>query len=270
MARLLNPELLYKLKEGEFREILKYVNTDPELSLEIRTASVAMVYYKKSKVLSLYSRRKEPKILSEGYWKTEEQPIIDLQKPEDFFICTKALVDNHKKKNVEFSIQQKILADNNSDKNQFLVIDMEYQFAQNIIKERTKEKTRFDLIAIDLKNNKIVLFELKQGFASSEGKSGVTDHLSKFAEHINHLEFSKNLILDIKNIIEQKVVLGIYNFDSTSIVQRLDKAIVEFLIVFASNDQHEKLRYQQKYGNVHKTLFLDLSDSIYQLRADEL
>lgn len=270
MARLLKPGLLLRLKEGEFRKILEGVHNDPELSLEIRTSSVAMIYYKKSKVLSLHSRRKEPKILAEGYWRGEEQPVIDLQMPEDFFSHAKKLIDKHKKNNVEFAIQQKILADNNSDMNPYLIVDMEYQFAQDIIVERTKEKSRFDLVAIDLIHNKIILFELKQGFASSEGKSGVTDHLSKFTEHINHPEFRKALIEDIKWIIVQKESLGIYAFDSKLIIHKLTDATVEFNIIFAHKDELEKLRYQQKYGNKHKTLFVDITDSNYILRADEL
>ena len=162
MARYLTSQLVTKLKTGEYSSILKYVIEDPELSLEIRTSSVAMVYYKKSKILSLHARRTDPRLLSKGYWKNEEEPLLDLKNPEVYFISAKRLVDNFTsgKNNIEFSIQQKILEDNNSDKNQFLVIDMEYQFAQDIIKERTKKKTRFDLVAIDLLNYKIVLFEL--------------------------------------------------------------------------------------------------------------
>ena len=268
MARLLKPKLLLKLKSGEFQRILECVNNDPHLSFEVRTAGVAMVYYKKSKVLSLFSKRKDPKILAEGYWKGDEQPSIDIQKPHDYFNHAKTLVDKHKKKNVEFTIQQKIMSDNNTKGNQFLVVDMEYQFAQDIVEVRTKKKTRFDLVALDLMNDKIVLFELKQGFSSSEGKSGITDHLSKFTEHINHPEFRKFLISDLKSIIEIKELLGVYTFDSTSILQKLDKAIVEFKIIFGCKDQLEKQRYQLTYGDKHKTLFVNISDSNYRLTAE--
>ena len=63
MARLLKQKLISKLKDGEFKCILEFVNNDSELSLEIRTSSVAIVYYKKSKILSLHSRCKETKML---------------------------------------------------------------------------------------------------------------------------------------------------------------------------------------------------------------
>lgn len=272
MARLLKQKLISKLKDGEFKCILEFVNNDSELSLEIRTSSVAIVYYKKSKILSLHSRCKEPKMLSAGYWKNEKVPSIDLQQPELYFQIAKTHVDNFttKKNNIEFSIQQKIHTDNNSVNNAFLTVDMEYQFAQNIIKERTSKKTRFDIVAVDLLNNKIILFELKQGFASSEGTSGVTDHLSKYVEHIKHPEFSKSLISDIKSIIEQKETLGIFSFDSKPILNNLDSATIEFNVIFAFNNIDEKLYYQKKYGIKNKTLFVDISDSKYILKQDDL
>lgn len=272
MARLLKQKLISKLKDGEYSRILEFVNKDPELALEIRTSSVAMVYYKKSKVLSLHSRRKEPKMLSTGYWKNENEPSIDLQQPELYFQIAKKHVDNltTKKKNIEFTIQQKIHADNNSVKNPFLTVDMEYQFAQNIIEERTTKKTRFDLVAVDLLKHKIVLFELKQGFASSEGGSGVTDHLCKYVEHINHPVFSKSLISDIKSIIEQKETLGIFPFDTKPVLNNLDNATIEFNVIFAYNNTNEKLRYQSKYGIKNKTLYVNISDSKYILNQDDL
>jgi hypothetical protein len=272
MARYLTSKLISELKTGKYSNILKCAIEDSELSLEIRTASVAMVYYKKSKILSLHSRRKEPKLLSKGYWKNEEEPFLDLQNPEVYFISAKHHVDNFttKKKNIEFSIQQKILSDNNSDKNPFLVIDMEYQFAQNIINERTKKKTRFDLVGVDLMNDKVMLFELKQGFSSSEGNSGVSDHISKYQEHINHPEFSKLLISDIIRLIVQKGQLGIYKFDTMPIVHKLDKTSIEFSIIFAYKSNEEMDRYLNKYGKHSKTLFINTLNSNFTLREDEL
>ncbi len=224
------------------------MNNDPELSLEIRLSSVAMVYYKKSKILALHSRKKQPVILAKGYWVGKDEPRINVENPDGYFNNAKDLVDEHvkTKKNQEFSIQQKILADNNSDKNQFLAIDMEYQFEQKSIKERTENKTRFDIVAIDLVNNKIVLLELKQGFASSDGNSGVLAHIKKYQEHINHLEFSASLIADIKSILRQKELLGIYQFSTKTIIENLCNSSIDFKVIFAYKNHRRKGTLQKK------------------------
>jgi len=273
MSRYLNSKLLSKLIEGEFNNILNCVIGDTELCFEIRVKSEAVVYYKKSKILSLLPKRKEPKVLDKGYWMNGEEPLLDLQRPELYFELAKRLVDNftsNRKNNLEFSIQQKILLDNNSDKNQFLVVDMEYQFAQDIIKERTKKKTRFDLLAVDIINNKVAILELKQGFASVKGNSGILDHKNRYNEHVNHSDFTKALISDIKSIIKQKEILGIYNFPTDKIVNNLNNVPIEFIVVFAYKDNKEKERYQNKYGKDKTTLFVDINDSSYILKRNEL
>jgi len=94
MSRYLNSKLLTKLIEGEFNNILNYVIDDAELCLEIRVKSEAIVYYRKSKILSLLPKRKEPKVLYKGYWINGEEPLLDLQRPELYFELAKRLVDN--------------------------------------------------------------------------------------------------------------------------------------------------------------------------------
>ncbi|OQA97064.1 MAG: hypothetical protein BWY22_01493 [Bacteroidetes bacterium ADurb.Bin217] len=272
MARLLSQRLIERLKNGDFKNILLSINQDSELSLEIRLSSIAMIYYKKSKILTLHSRKQEPTILADGYCTLHSKPILNLDNPSEYFKNAKKIVDEHvkKKKNIEFAIQQKISADNNSNMNHYLVVDMEYQFAQQLIKERTTKKTRFDLVAIDLQNNKIILFELKQGFASSTGTSGVHDHIIKYQEHFNHSVFRSALISDIKSIIEQKEELGIYQFPTNFILENLANASIVFKVIFAFNNSKEKDIYKNKYGNNNETLFIDISDSKYIIKNDNI
>src|SRR5690606_36093462 len=141
------------------------VKNDSDLNLEVRTSSQVIIYYKKSKILTLFSRRKTPKLLSKGYWKNETIPSFDINQPDGYFDLAKNMVNQYKsiKANEEFRIQQKISIDNSGTENRYWVIDMEYQFSQNIIKNRIENKTRFDLVSVDLKEQKIVLMELKQG-----------------------------------------------------------------------------------------------------------
>ncbi len=269
MARTLTDNFLKKLTAGDFNKIRECVIADPELSLEIRQSSIAMVYYKKSKILSLHSRKKQPVLLAQGYWRGKSEPTIDIYIPEPYFIQAKELVNAFagKKKNIEFSIQQKILADNNSCENQYLVVDMEYQFAQKAITERTKQKTRFDLVAIDLINKEIVLFELKQGFASSDGNSGVIDHLNRFSEHEKHTEFKKSVYVDLQGLIKQKELLGIFKFNTSGIISELGKNLpVVFKTIFAYETIAEKSKYQSKYGANSDTLYLETTLSTYIIK----
>lgn len=266
MSRTLTPNFIMKLKEGDFKHILACVNNDSELSLELRLSSVAVVYYKKSKILSIHSRKKEPVLLSNGYYKNHPIPVIDINNPHKYFETAKSLVDAHVgvKKNIEFSIQQKILSDNNSIQNRFLVVDMEYQFEQRNINQRTSKNTRFDLVAIDLLLNKIVLLELKQGFASSKGTSGVNDHIKKYDEHVAHNDFKTKLFADIKNIVRQKELLGIYKFSTSKIIDNLNEDCIDFKVIFAYNTKDEMKLYKQKYKN-DETIFLDIASVTYVL-----
>ena len=268
MARKLNSSLIEKLKTGVFSEILKYINQDSDLTLEIRTSSEALIYYRKSKVLTLSPNNKEPKILSDGYWKKKDKPILILDNPKSYFDYAKELVNNYSvvKNNLEFIIQQKILKHNNSLKNKYFVVDMEYQFAQNIIIERTNKKTRFDLIAINHIDNKIILFELKQGFDSTPGNSGVYDHLDKYIEHLNHKDFRNALISDIRNIVSQKEELGIFQFETKSLLAELEDANIEFKIIFAYKNIEEVINFYNQFGKNISTLYIDINDLNYTLK----
>ena len=159
---------------------------------------------------------RQPELLATGYWEKCIKPELILNSPEVYFETAQKLVECHKqdvKKNKEFEIQQKIAKYNNSIKNQYLVIDMEYQFAQEKVLNRTKGKTRFDLVAIDLKRNKIMLLELKQGLSSLSGNAGVEDHFLRYQEHFVHSQFQSALKDDVKGIIWSKNQLGLLGFD---------------------------------------------------------
>lgn len=268
MARTLNTSLINKLCSGDYARILDYIKGDHELSLEVRIQSTAMVYYKKSKVLTLHPRKHEPTILAEGYWKHDTKPTLDLNSPGGYFAEAKRLVDefSKKKNNLEFDIQQKILAANNSIYNRYLVVDMEYQFAQDLITDRTNKNTRFDLVAIDLHKKKILLLEVKQGLNAVNGESGVDDHHAKFLEHINHPEFSQALIDDVGNILDTKGQLGLYDFDTSNIAMNIKDASIDFAYVFAFNTPEEELQFKNQYENQYTVFYIDNGTSNYILK----
>ena len=266
MARTINKAMESRLLNGMYLNILKAVKKDSDLNLEVRTSSKVIIYYRKSKILTLFSRRKTPELLSKGYWKNDVIPKLNMNHPESYFQYAKKKVKDYKsiKANEEFRIQQKISVDNASTENRYWVIDMEYQFAQNIIKNRIANKTRFDLVSIDLKERKIVLMELKQGMDSSVGKSGIDDHFKRYQEHIAHPEFKTWLHNDVKSIIDSKVKLGLYNSEIQTYINDINEMEIDFLAVFAYQDNAEKQRYSINYPNA-KTIFINKNSDKYIL-----
>jgi len=270
MGRMLsNSRLLDKLLTGEYLPILNLVKNDPDLSIEMRIKNQPKVYYNKSLLLTLFPNRK-PELLAVGYWKEDIQPILDINFPESYFDQAKKLVEKHidVKKNIEFTIQQKISRDNNSLRNQFLVIDMEYQFAQEKVKNRTSGKTRFDFVALDLKLNKIMLLELKQGLGSLSGNAGIDDHFLRYQEHIIHQQFQSALREDVKGIISSKNQLGLWQFNASDLVLQVDQAETDYGYVFAAHSTAELILYKQQYGKKYTTLYLDAQADNYILNDD--
>lgn len=270
MGRMLsNARLLNKLITGEYLPILNWIKNDPDLSIEIRIKNQPKVYYKKSLLLTIFPNR-EPELLAPGYWNESLQPVLDLNSPDLYFEAAKKLVEIHEdvKGNIEFMIQQKIARENSSIQNQFLVIDMEYQFAQEKVKNRTNGKTRFDLVALDLKFNKIMLLELKQGLGSLTGNAGVDDHFLRYQEHIEHPQFQTALREDVKGIISSKNQLGLWQFDASGLDHKVDQAEIDYGYVFAAHSETELNLYKKQYGVKYTTLYLDAQANNYILSDD--
>lgn len=260
MARAINKSMEHRLLNGIYNKILVEVKKDHDLNLEVRTSSKIIIYYKKTKILTLFSRREDPELLSKGYWKNQSVLKFDISRPGKYFQEAKKLVDKYKiiKSNKEFGIQQKISIDNKETRNRYWIIDMEYQFAQNIIKNRTNKNTRFDLVGIDLKESKIVLMELKQGQDSSKGVSGINDHVEKFEEHIAHEDFRKWLRVDVKSIIKTKVKLGLFNSNILNFITNIEKMCIDFVVVFAYQNIAERSQYLDNFPEV-ETIFIDIN-----------
>ena len=266
-----NNRLLDKLIKGEYLQILNCVKNDDDLRFEMRIDNQAKVYYKKSLIMTLYPIR-QPKLIATGYCNNKRlQPELFLNTPEFYFESAKKLVECHKsevKKNIEFAIQQKIAKDNNSLLNQFLVIDMEYQFAQAKVKSRTNDKTRFDLLALDLKGKKIMLLELKQGIGSLAGNAGVDDHFRRYQEHVLHPQFQSALKEDVTGIIWSKAQLGLCEYKVSDIGFQIDQAEIDYAYVFAHHSESELIKYKQLFGLKFTTLYLGVNADKYILKDD--
>ena len=226
-GRCISANHIEAFKNGIFKKLLEGVKEDPELSLEIRMNDETMVYYHKDKILTTSLDGKgmlRVKMLDSKYYEGKEKPSVDIEDEKNlrslelirkYFKEAKRLVYFYKIGN-EFAFQQDIALGNHSFDNKYLVVDMEWQFAQSKIKAKERiSKTRIDLVIVDTEpnekgNNDIYLAELKVGTGATNGKSGIEDHVNKTSEIILNPKACTSLINDVTSIIENKTALGIF------------------------------------------------------------
>lgn len=214
-------------KCGVFNKLFQVIKDDPELSLEMRMKNEAMVYYHKDKILTTSfdadGKLKNIKMLDSKYYRGKQKPSVNIENIstlhykkliKKYFEEAKRLVYFYKIGD-EFAFQQNIAMGNHSFDNKYLVVDMEWQFAQSAIsKEERISRTRIDLVVVDTEKNKngyndIYLAELKVGTGAKDGKSGIIDHVNKTHEIIEKPEACASLINDVKSIIANKTELGL-------------------------------------------------------------
>ena len=227
MARELSRDhlLMYKPK-GKLFVLFKTITADPELSFEIRIHDEVIVYYNKKAILTVIKGNKI-KPLSEKYYKKGEGPTVDISNPavwqsakeiDKYLKEAKLIAYRHSMKR-EFQLQQNISMGNHDCANRFLAIDMEWQFAQEIIPKRDRiKKTRIDLVIVDLTPNAlgvndIYLAEVKLGTEALKGDSGLQEHVNSTSIIANSKDACQGLIDDVKSILAQKHELGIITGD---------------------------------------------------------
>ncbi len=258
MARKLNEKLLKMLApQGEYGNILNEVIKDKELSLEIRDGK-AIIYYKKGEILTL--SKNNIKYLSQGYYRNKaSQPEFSdeqtKQNPATYFNLAKSFVDNHGYKK-EFTIQQLIASENASVNNDYLVIDMEYQYEQKgIPKNERINFTRVDLLAIEKESKDIVLFELKQSTDSLKGKSGVEEHVQKSKTLIEDEKCAHAILEDVRTIVEQKVELKLLPEEAKNYIK--ENANIKPMFIFVYSDEKEKEEYDAIPKNDVPTIYFN-------------
>lgn len=242
MNRKLDKDFIAHFKNGgKYHKLFSAVKTDPELTLEIRINSEIKVYYNKGLILTL--ARKGEKLLSDGYCRDSAKPELDLNAPETYLDAAKKLIRNHSRK-VEFTIQQKIAAANQLPDCEYFVVDMEWQYPQGDIPEAERlYKSRIDIVAVERSTNDIVLFELKQGTGALSGDSGVDGHYNKSYSLIAHSDFCRHLEQDVRNILCDKVELGLIDFE---IPERF--GIVKQMFIFAYDKDAARDNYERNFA----------------------
>ena len=153
----------------------------------------------------------------------------------------------------EFESQQNIACENQEENDRYIILDMEYNFSQNeITKSDRVKKAGFDLLGIERQTGKIVLFEVKKGLKALTGKAGISTHIRDFEECLfgrNKDVFRNNLICDIKNIVNDKKILGLIDNFDLPISLSIDSIDLIFVFEPLTGDIGN---YSKKYKEEHQ------------------
>ncbi len=266
-GRCITAQHIEAYTKGIFAKLFVAIKEDPELSLEIRMNNQVMVYYHKDKVLTTtFDARGNPKItmLDSKYYKGKKKPSVDIEKIitlrslteiRKYFNEAKRLIYFYKIGN-EFAFQQDIAMGNHSFDNKYLVVDMEWQFAQSEIeREERISKTRIDLVIIDTEKNgegfnDIYLAELKVGMGATNGKSGIIDHVNKTFEIIKKPEACLSLVQDVISIIANKTSLGLISGEPKEFCFN-QKPKMMLISAYRGKIEESKLNKEAKKACVH-------------------
>lgn len=257
-----------RMISGDLVPFLNHLKTEPnKLRLEVRQSGKAFVYYKKCKILDLGLNSYK---IEKKYFQNNSIPWIIkdavINHPDQYFHNTCSVVENwlHKHQKGEFETQQKIATENQGLKDRYLIIDMEYNFSQsNLTKTNRVKKAGFDLLGIERETGKVIFFEVKKGLKALQNKSGIKTHIVDFEECLygkNKDHFRENLLTDIKNIVNDKQILGLVNIN----LPILSHEEIELIFVFEPFDCNKNDYFKifdeeyKKSGSKrqYKTIFL--------------
>lgn len=256
MGRNISETHLKAYKEGCFKQLFSTIKE----SFEVRLDNEVMVYYHKDKILTTsFKSDKNPavKILDSKYYAPttgRKAPSVDMQDKKNWHVVSlwrkyfseaKSLVYFYKK-GAEFSVQHNIVLGNLSYDNRFLVVDMEWAFAQSDIDIKDRiPRTRIDLVLVDTIPNEqglndIYLAELKVGTVATEGTSGTIDHVEKTFKLINTEKACQDFKEDVTNIINVKSELGIYTGTAKQF-NLADKPKMMLILAYRGEEEHKRL-----------------------------
>lgn len=261
--RKISTKLIQRLTEGDLIPLLNYIKTDNELRLEVRPKGEAFVYYRKCKALEIGNLKVDKK------YGNVPSTNLAIENPLLYFEQIKHTIDiwlTNNKKRGEFDTQQKVAKCNQNEDDKYIIIDMEYAFDRSKVHPSVREKVAvFDLLGIERKTNKIVLFEVKKGMKSTRGNSGINSHINDYNTYIHgrHDNIYRNILYqDVKNIISDKIKLGlITNFD---VPIGISKHEPELVFIFQPDHEVEVFEFESILEGRHKLIVV--SDNDFKLR----
>ena len=213
--RQLSPNFLTMLLKGAYYNILKMVQEDDSVDMEMRGESV-IIYYRGGKLFELYENGTLVS-LDDQYGTT--QTVLSIDNIIQYSQEAKHLIDRYQtkvKRNLgEKEISQRIVQENNyspySIDTDYFIVDMEFN-----------DGKQFDLVALKWEATKtahqtkkctLALLETKQGYKtlrSSKVNPGLNRHYSGYMEFVQS-DGIKDFKNDMLEIFKQKCILGLIN-----------------------------------------------------------
>lgn len=273
MAHQINERFLKEFEGGSLKELLKYIQLDNTLNLELRGDRVT-VYYRGGALLTVLQDTYKFLSLDKKYHKGQSFMKANLCNINEYIPKAKHIIDlyisevrNHLG---EKDVQQQIAKENNNSPNSldtdYFIIDTEYQ-----------DLGRFDIIALRWDSigsirkltksflPTITIFEVKQGFKSVPGNSGMQSHIKNFEMFLKTKDmdsFKKDMI----NVFSQKRKLGlIKGMDKYKEVTVVNPNI-EFVFILANYKQKSK-QLKKELEKIDNCQFIYANSTGYGLFA---
>ncbi len=268
-----NSALKDSFTKGKLKGFIDVVKKDKDLVFQIRN-DYANIYYKGGNLAKIesensiqfdenYFNRETDKEKREIAQKTicrnkKNKWLIELKSRRNY----KAYVEQMKplmekywnwlNKELKEKDMQHSLCINNTEKDIYTVIDLEFQISTisdycyikppkpyGRDRDSKKKSPRFDIVAVRNSDKQLCVIELKCGTGALDGKSGLGDHADSFEGTIkrNPAPF----VTEIKKIIQDKKDLDLLNKDFS-----INEKAPEFLFAFvASNKKTEKQEWDE-------------------------
>ncbi len=283
-----NVKFLESLKNGNLSQMLLVINDDKDLDVQIRN-DYLNIYYRGGNIAKVNSENSiefdefyfyldtknvpkkiilsNTKIVSDLI--SKRNVLIDKFKKRDYkgyFSDAKEIMDKWLKINPkpERMEQHQLSIENQYDKSDYTIIDLEYQvstesdFACTFIpNDKDKPKNpRFDIIAVN-RQGKLCVIELKKGIKVLKGTSGLIGHWDCYRHSIgrNHQPFMN----EMENILKQKIAFNLidnhlkikypmpefmfaYSYDDKDSIEKQDRIFLEEYKKIGSNIHVIKLK----------------------------
>jgi hypothetical protein len=266
------------LKNGNLRQMLRVINNDSDLNVQIRN-DYLNIYYNGGNIAKVNSENSVGFDKFYYYLDMESKPTKDIKqdaivvkelttqrdlliskfkenKYEDYFEDAKNIMDkwlkiNPKQERME---QHRLSIENQYNKSDYTIIDLEYQvstksdFACTFIPEGkdNPKNPRFDIIAVN-KQGKLCVIELKKGKGALKNTSGLKEHLDCYQKSIgqNHQPFMN----EMKKLLEQK-----QDFNLIDKLVKIECQTPEFMFAYAYDDnksvEEQDDKFQEEYDKI--------------------
>lgn len=234
MARKIKEVFIEELLKGSLHPLLEYVQVDDTLNMELRGDKVT-IYYRGGALLTIKQDTYNLESLSEEYHKGISFIKPSLGNIEEYIPNAKHIIDvyiNTERNHLgEKDIQQQIAKENNYSQNSldtdYFLIDTEYQ-----------DLGRFDIVALrwdsigsirklpKLFLPTITIFEVKQGYNSISGKSGMESHIKDFKKFCltkDIISFKSDMISVFNQKRKLKLIKGMDKYKKvTDVADKID------------------------------------------------